>query len=131
MAPRMNRALQGQYPPGSVFKIIVAAAGLQEGSLAPMDRIYCNGEFSLGHWTFKDWKAGGHGHLDLRTAVAQACDVYFYQAGLQVRGATRARYAQASGLGAPTGTDLGGERLALVPFPPPRPPRPRPCPAVH
>lgn len=116
MTPLMNRALQGQYPPGSVFKIIVAAAGLQEGSLAPMDRIYCNGEFSLGHWTFKDWKAGGHGHVDLRTAVAQSCDVYFYQAGLKVGGDTMARYAQAFGLGAPTGIDLGGERFGLVPF---------------
>ena len=84
MTPLMNRALQGQYPPGSVFKIIVAAAGLQEGSLTPMDRIYCNGEFTLGNWTFKDWKAGGHGHVDLRTAIAQSCDIFFYQAGLKV-----------------------------------------------
>src|SRR6202022_2060219 len=116
MTPLMNRALQGQYPPGSVFKTIVAAAGLQEGALTPLDRIYCNGEFSLGHWTFKDWKAGGHGHVDLRTAVAQSCDVYFYQAGLKVGGDTMARYAQAFGLGAPTGIDLGGERFGLVPF---------------
>ncbi len=126
MTPLMNRALQGQYPPGSVFKIIVAAAGLQEGSLAPMDRIYCNGEFSLGHWTFKDWKAGGHGHVDLRTAVAQSCDVYFYQAGLKVGGDTMARYAQAFGLGAPTGIDLGGERFGLVPFAAARPRNKRP-----
>ena len=116
LTPLMNRALQSQYAPGSLFKVIVAAAGLQEGSLTPMDRIYCNGEFSLGHWTFKDWKAGGHGHVDLRTAVAQSCDVYFYQAGLKVGGDTMARYAQAFGLGAPTGIDLGGERFGLVPF---------------
>jgi penicillin-binding protein 2 len=126
MTPLLNRALQGQYPPGSVFKIIVAAAGLQEGSLAPMDRIYCNGEFSLGHWTFKDWKAGGHGHVDLRTAVAQSCDIYFYQAGLKVGGDTMARYAQAFGLGAPTGIDLGGERFGLVPFSASRPRGKRP-----
>ena len=126
MTPLMNRALQGQYPPGSVFKIIVAAAGLQEGSLTPMDRIYCNGEFSLGHWTFKDWKAGGHGHVDLRTAVAQSCDVYFYQAGLKVGGDTMARYAQAFGLGAPSGIDLGGERFGLVPFAASRPRSKRP-----
>jgi penicillin-binding protein 2 len=114
----MNRALQGQYPPGSVFKIIVAAAGLQEGSLTPMDRVYCNGEFSLGHWTFKDWKKGGHGHVDLRSAIAQSCDVFFYQAGLKVGGDAMARYAHAFGLGAPTGIDLGGERFGLVPFSP-------------
>jgi penicillin-binding protein 2 len=118
MTPLMNRALQGQYPPASVFKIIVAAAGLQEGSLTPMDRIYCNGEFNLGNWTFKDWKPGGHGHLDMNGAIAQSCDIFFYQAGLKVGGETMARYAHAFGLGAPTGIDLGGERFGLVPFSP-------------
>ncbi len=118
MTPLMNRALQGQYPPGSVFKIIVTAAGLQEGSLAPMDRVYCNGEFTLGNWTFKDWKKGGHGHMDLHGAIAQSCDVFFYQAGLKVGGDTMARYAHAFGLGPPTGIDLGGERFGLVPFSP-------------
>jgi len=118
MTPLMNRALQGQYPPASVFKIIVAAAGLQEGSLTPMDRIYCNGEFNLGNWTFKDWKPGGHGHLDMNGAIAQSCDIFFYQAGLKVGGETMARYAHAFGLGAPTGIDLGGERFGLVPFTP-------------
>jgi penicillin-binding protein 2 len=126
MAPLMNRALQGQYPPGSVFKIVVAAAGLQEGSLAPMDRVYCNGEFSLGQWTFRDWKKGGHGHMDLRSAIAHSCDIYFYQAGLKVGGDAMARYAHAFGLGAPTGIDLGGERFGLVPFSPSRPRTKRP-----
>ena len=64
MTPLMNRALASQYAPGSVFKVVVAAAGLQEGSLAPMDRTYCNGEFHMGGWTFKDWKQGGHGHVE-------------------------------------------------------------------
>jgi len=121
LTPLMNRALQGQYPPGSVFKIVVAAAGLQEGTLAPMDRIYCNGEFTLGNWTFKDWKPGGHGHMDLRSAIAHSCDVYFYQAGLKIGGDTMARYAHAFGLGMPTGIDLGGERFGLVPFSAARP----------
>ena len=116
MAPLMNRALQGQYPPASIFKIIVAAAGLQEGSLTPMDRVYCNGEFHLGNWTFKDWKPGGHGHVDLHSALAQSCDIFFYQAGLKVGADAMARYAHAFGLGAPTGIDLGGERFGLVPF---------------
>jgi penicillin-binding protein 2 len=118
MTPLMNRALQGQYPPGSIFKIIVTAAGLQEGSLTPMDRVYCNGEFHLGNWTFKDWKPGGHGHLDLHGAIVQSCDIFFYQAGLKVGGNAMARYAQAFGLGAPTGIDLGGERFGLVPLSP-------------
>jgi penicillin-binding protein 2 len=123
MTPLLNRALQGQYPPASIFKIIVAAAGLQEGSLTPMDRIYCNGEFHLGNWTFRDWKPGGHGHLDMNGAVAQSCDIFFYQAGLKVGGETMARYAHAFGLGASTGIDLGGERFGLVPFTPGQRPR--------
>jgi penicillin-binding protein 2 len=118
MSPLMNRALQGLYPPASVFKIIVAAAGLQEGSLTPMDHIYCNGEFTLGNWTFKDWKPGGHGHVDLNQSIAQSCDIFFYQAGLKVGGDMMAKYAQAFGLGSPTGIDLGGERFGLVPFSP-------------
>ena len=117
MTPLMNRALQSQYAPGSVFKVIVTAAGLQEGSLTPMDRVYCNGEFHLGAWTFKDWKEGGHGHVDLRSAVINSCNVFFYQAGLKVGGAAMARYAQAFGLGATTGIDLGTEKPGLVPFP--------------
>lgn len=118
MSPLMNRALQGLYPPASVFKIIVAAAGLQEGSLTPMDNIYCNGEFNLGNWTFKDWKPGGHGHMNLHQSIAQSCDIFFYQAGLKVGGDMMAKYAQAFGLGSPTGIDLGGERFGLVPFSP-------------
>ena len=116
LTPLMNRALQSQYAPGSVFKVVVAAAGLQEGSLTPMDRIYCNGEFHLGQWTFKDWKEGGHGHVDTRTALIHSCNIFFYQAGLKVGPAAIARYAEAFGLGVPSGIDLGGEKPGLVPF---------------
>jgi len=116
LTPLMNRALQSQYAPGSVFKVVVAAAGLQEGSLTPMDKTYCNGEFHLGQWTFKDWKEGGHGHVDTRTALIHSCNIFFYQAGLKVGPAAIARYAEAFGLGSPSGIDLGGERAGMVPF---------------
>jgi penicillin-binding protein 2 len=116
MTPLMNRALQGQYAPGSLFKVIVTAAGLQEGSLTPMDRTYCNGEYHLGTWTFKDWKGGGHGHVDLRSALVQSCNIFFYQAGLKVGPEAIARYARSFGLGAPSGIDLGSEKPGLVPF---------------
>ena len=115
--PLLNRALQSQYAPGSLFKIVVAAAGLQEGSLTPMDRTYCNGEFRLGAWTFKDWLAGGHGHVDLRSALVRSCNVFFYQAGLKVGPEAVARYARAFGLGAPSGIELGGEKPGFVPSP--------------
>ena len=124
MTPLMNRALQSQYAPGSVFKVVVAAAGLQDGSLTPMDRAYCNGQFHMGGWTFKDWKAGGHGHVDLRSALVQSCNVFFYQAGLKVGPEAILRYARAFGLGALTGADLGGERPGLIPVLPPARPRP-------
>jgi penicillin-binding protein 2 len=120
MAPLMNRALQSQYAPGSVFKVVVAAAGLQEATLTPMDRVYCNGEFHIGGWTFKDWKEGGHGHVTLRSALIQSCNIFFYQAGLRVGPDAIVRYARAFGLGAPTGADLGGEKAGLVPSIAPR-----------
>jgi len=117
MTPLMNRALQSQYAPGSVFKVIVAAAGLQEGTLAPMDHIYCNGRFHLGAWTFKDWKEGGHGHVDLRSSIVRSCNIFFYQAGLKVGPEAIVRYARAFGLGSPTGMELGSEKPGLIPFP--------------
>jgi penicillin-binding protein 2 len=113
--PLLNRALQSQYAPGSVFKVVVAAAGLQAGSLTPMDRTYCNGEYRLGGWTFKDWREGGHGHVDLRAALVHSCNVFFYQAGLKVGPEAITRYAKAFGLGAPTGVDLGSEKPGLIP----------------
>ena len=116
MTPLMNRALQSQYAPGSVFKVIVTAAGLQEGSLTPLDRTYCNGEFHMGAWTFKDWKQGGHGHVNLRSALVHSCNIFFYQAGLKVGPEAIVRYARAFGLGAPTGVELGGEKRGLIPL---------------
>ena len=115
--PLLNRTIQSQYAPGSVFKILVAAAGLQEGSLTPLDRVHCTGEFHLGAWTFKDWKTEGHGVMDLHRAIAQSCDVFFYNAGLKVGGSTIARYATAFGFGGPTGIELPGEKLGLIPHP--------------
>ncbi|MBI4593793.1 MAG: penicillin-binding protein 2, partial [Candidatus Rokubacteria bacterium] len=115
--PLLNRAIQSQYAPGSVFKIVVAAAGLQEGTLTPMDRTYCNGEFRLGAWTFKDWKEGGHGAVDLHRAIAQSCNIFFYQAGLKVGADAITRYARAFGFGLATGIDLLSERVGLIPTP--------------
>ncbi|MEK7387256.1 MAG: penicillin-binding transpeptidase domain-containing protein, partial [candidate division NC10 bacterium] len=115
--PLLNRAIQSQYAPGSVFKILVAAAGLQEGSLTPGDRVHCTGEFHLGPVTFKDWKEDGHGSVDLYHAIVQSCNIFFYQAGLKVGGGTIARYARAFGFGESTGIELGGEKHGLIPNP--------------
>jgi penicillin-binding protein 2 len=115
--PMLNRALQTQYAPGSVFKIVVTAAGLQEGTLTPMDRVHCGGQFHLGAWTFKDWKEGGHGTVDLHRAMAQSCNIFFYQAGLKVGGATIAKYASLFGFGHLTGVDLQSEKPGFLPQP--------------
>jgi penicillin-binding protein 2 len=113
--PLLNRTIQSQYAPGSVFKLVVAAAGLQEGTLTPLDRVQCSGEFQLGNRTFKDWKEDGHGTVDLRRAIAHSCNIFFYQAGLKVGGTAMAKYARAFGFGQATGIDLAGEKFGLVP----------------
>jgi penicillin-binding protein 2 len=80
-----------------------------------MDRIYCNGQFHLGEVTFKDWKEGGHGHVDLRSALVHSCNIFFYQAGLKVGPEAITRYARMFGLGSPPGTELGNEKAGLIP----------------
>jgi penicillin-binding protein 2 len=115
--PLLNRTIQSQYAPGSVFKIVVAAAGLQEGTLTPTDHTSCAGEFRLGDWTFKDWKAGGHGTVNLLGAIRESCNVFFYEKGLKIGGAAIAKYASAFGFGATTRIDLPGEKAGLIPRP--------------
>src|SRR4030095_15324662 len=115
--PLLNRTIQTQYAPGSVFKIVVAAAGLQEGTITPLDRTHCSGEFQLGNTIFKDWKEGGHGTVDLRGAIQHSCNVFFYEDGLKIGGAAIVRYASAFGFGQPTAIDLPGEKFGLLPKP--------------
>jgi penicillin-binding protein 2 len=115
--PLLNRTIQSQYPPGSVFKLVVAAAGLQEGTLVPSDRVQCSGQFHLGTWTFRDWKKEGHGSVDLMRGIRDSCDVFFYTAGLKIGAPAIAKYATAFGFGTATGIDLGGERFGLIPQP--------------
>ena len=113
--PMLNRTVQSQYAPGSVFKIVVAAAGLQETTLTPMDHVFCNGEFHLGNRTFGDWKEGGHGTVNLHHAIVESCNVYFYEAALRIGMDTIARYARAFGFGTSTGIDLPGEKPGFIP----------------
>lgn len=118
--PLQNRAFQAQYPPGSVFKLIVAIAGLESGALTPETKFNCPGYFYLGNVKFDDWKKGGHGTLDLRGAIVNSCNVYFYQAGLRVGIEEITRIARAFGLGEPPGLGLGDEAKGHLPDPQPR-----------
>ncbi len=115
--PLQNRAFQAQYPPGSIFKLIVAIAGLESGALTPETRFGCPGQFYLGNVKFDDWKKGGHGVLDLRGAIVNSCNVYFYQAGLRVGIDEIVRVSRAFGLGETPGLGLGDEARGSLPNP--------------
>ena len=113
--PLHNRALTGQYPPGSVFKIVVALAGLQEGVITPGEALYCNGQYSLGQGKYQCWKRSGHGKVDLNRALVESCDVYFYHLGVRLGVDRIAHYAHQLGLGRKTGFNLGHEESGLIP----------------
>ncbi|MHB8828350.1 MAG: penicillin-binding protein 2, partial [Syntrophales bacterium] len=113
--PMENRAIAGQYPPGSTYKPIVAAAALETGTIAPDTSIYCNGAFEFGNHIFHDWKKEGHGNISLHRAIVESCDVYFYNLGKLLGVDVIAEYARGFGLGAPTGIDLPREKSGLVP----------------
>ena len=118
--PLQNRAYQAQYPPGSIFKLMVAIAGLESGALTPETRFNCPGQFYLGNTKFDDWKKGGHGVLDLRGAIKNSCNVYFYQAGLRTGINEIVKVSRAFGLGEPPGLGLGDEVKGNLPNPGPR-----------
>lgn len=113
--PLQNRAIAGQYPPGSVYKAIMAAALLEDGVMRPQERVYCPGYFRLGRRVYSCWKKGGHGEVDLRRALKESCDVYFYHAGLQLGVDRIADFARSFGLGRRTGFPFGDEKAGLVP----------------
>ena len=115
LRPLNNRAIQGQYPPGSTFKIIMAIAGLEEGVIVPDERISDPGFFPFGNRSFRDWKKGGHGSVDLHKAIVESCDVYFYQLGQRLGIDKIAKYSRAFGLGEKTGAFLDDEKDGLVP----------------
>ncbi|MBI4590507.1 MAG: penicillin-binding protein 2 [Candidatus Rokubacteria bacterium] len=115
--PLLNRAIQSQYAPGSVFKVVVAAAALQEGVITPFDRLRCASSFQLGRRTFKNWENTDWGEIDLYRAIVRSCNTFFYQLGLKVGPEPITRYARAFGLGEPTGIALGGEKPGLIPGP--------------
>jgi len=114
-APMSNKAVSGQYPPGSTYKLIVAAAALEEGIITPETRVFCNGSFTLGNRTYRCWKKGGHGSVNLHQALVGSCDVYFYTVGKMLGVDKIAEYAKRFGLGETAGIDLPGEKNGLVP----------------
>ncbi|MBW2309494.1 MAG: penicillin-binding protein 2 [Deltaproteobacteria bacterium] len=113
--PLQNRATTGQYPPGSLFKIVVALAGLEEGVIDPQEKIHCLGSYYFQGRIYRDWREGGHGSVDLHKALVESCDVYFYKMGQRIGIDTIARYARLLGFGQRTGLRLGDEKPGLIP----------------
>jgi penicillin-binding protein 2 len=113
--PLMNRVIQGQYAPGSTFKIITATAALEEGVITPSTTFYCPGYVRLYNRVFHCHLAGGHGVVDVRQALAKSCNVFFYQVGVRLEIDRLAKWATRMGLGTPTGVDLPHEAAGLMP----------------
>jgi penicillin-binding protein 2 len=113
--PLQNRATQGVYPPGSVFKLVMAADALAENAIDPSETVQCSGELALGNHVFRCWKRGGHGTVNLQRALVESCDVYFYKLGARLGVDRVSAFAKAAGFGAPTGVDLPHEKAGLIP----------------
>jgi penicillin-binding protein 2 len=115
LKPLQDRAIQGRYSPGSTFKMAVALAGLEEGVITPDFHVSCAGHATFYGRPFACWKKGGHGTLDLRRAIEQSCDVYFYTVANMVGIDKINKWATALGLGVKSGIDLPNELQGLVP----------------
>ena len=113
--PLQNRGIQGQYPPGSVFKIITAIAGLETGAITAQTQMNCAGAYPYGNRDFRCWKEGGHGTLSLHRALVESCDIFFYQLGLKAGVDAIAHYAQEFGLGKLTEIPIPHEKAGTVP----------------
>jgi penicillin-binding protein 2 len=115
--PLENRAIRGLYSPASSFKLVVAAAALAEKAVEPSEQLTCEGVLEMGEQSFRCWKRTGHGSVDLRRAIVESCDIYFYKLGLRLGPDIIARHALLFGFGKPTGLGLPQELPGLIPTP--------------
>ncbi len=115
--PLFNRALSGNYPPGSIVKPFIALAGLEYRAVTPDHSIFCEGYYSIpgNEHRYRDWKKEGHGEINLHAAITESCDVFFYMLAMEL-GIDRIHAMLADfGFGQPTGVDLPGEKSGLLP----------------
>jgi penicillin-binding protein 2 len=115
LKPLQDRVIQGRYSPGSTFKMAVATAALEEGIITPDFSVTCHGGQDFYGRVFKCWKKEGHGTVNLRHAIEQSCDVYFYTIGKMVGVDLINKWATRLGLGVRSGIDLPNEVTGLVP----------------
>ncbi len=117
LKPLLNKAITGMYPPGSTFKPITALAGLASGRMTPSAHVHCSGSVSLGSHVFHCWKKGGHGTMDMHSAIKNSCDVYFYECARRAGIDEIAAMCRKFGLGQTYGLEIPGEKAGLVPDP--------------
>ena len=110
-----NRVIQGQYPPASTFKIITAAALLEDGLISPSAKIESGPVFEFGGREYRDWKEEGHGAINVYRAIVESSDTFFYQMGLKLGVDRLSHYASGFGFGSRTGIEIKGEKGGLVP----------------
>jgi len=113
--PMENKAIKGEYPPASTYKIVTALAALEEKVIDINTSFYCPGYLKHGNRVFMCWKKGGHGSVNVVRALAESCDVFFYNVGQRLDIDKLAWYAKGCGLGAPTGIGLEQESEGLIP----------------
>lgn len=114
-APLRNKAIAGEYAPGSTFKMMVALAALEAGLIDSDTSFYCSGSITLGDGKFHCWKRQGHGHTNLDKGISQSCDVYFYEVSRRVGIDRIAAMAKRFGLGQQLDLDIPGSRPGMVP----------------
>ncbi len=115
--PMQNRAIQNSYSPGSVFKLVMSEAGLEEGMVEEGTRVYCTGAAMFYNRLFHCAAKGGHGYVNLEAAITRSCNIFFYELGRKMGISKIAEHARALGLGEKTGIDLPGERSGVMPSP--------------
>ncbi len=112
--PLTNKTISAIYPPGSTFKIMTALAGLENG-INPANRVFCNGSYHLGRSTFRCWKEGGHGNLDMSDAIKHSCNVYFFTIANMIGGRNITNMAKRFGYGDYFDISLHGVKSGTVP----------------
>ncbi|MDX2308285.1 MAG: penicillin-binding protein 2 [Hyphomicrobium sp.] len=115
--PLLNRAIGGQYPPGSTFKMVTALAALEAGTASLRERVTCDGSFEYKDSTFRCWNRGGHGAMDLTDALRESCDVYFYELARRTGIDRIAAMARRLGLGQTYAAGIGQQKRGIVPDP--------------
>lgn len=115
--PLINKSIAGEYVPGSTFKMVVALAALERGVLNPNNRVTCYGHIELGNHRFHCWRKHGHGPMNLKDAIAQSCDVYFYELAKKIGISAIADMARRLGYDKVTGVEIPGERKGVIPDP--------------